>query len=168
MRRVPGGMIAGLVLACMPLVTVGTIGQTRQAESSGNPEAKKVKNPVSATPESIAAGRQLYQKFCRFCHGATGKGDGSMAPEGSHPSNMTDDVWEHGPSDGEIFAVIRDGIGPKFDMDGFKGKISDHDMWNLVNYIHSIGPRPQISRTQGHTQGARKRDLRKPNVSSKE
>ena len=141
--RCSSGMFAGLVLAWITIVTAGTIGQSRQAKWDGNAEARKPKNPTPATQESIAAGQQLFHKYCRFCHGADAKGNGPMAPQGTHPPNLTDDSWEHGSSDGEIYVVIRDGIGPKFDMKGQKSKLSDQDMWNLVNYIGSIR-RPQF------------------------
>jgi mono/diheme cytochrome c family protein len=104
----------------------------------GNAEASKLKNPVAASPESVKAGQALFQKNCRFCHGATGTGDGPMAPEGSHPANLTDDKWDRGPSDGEIFTVIREGAGPQFVMKGFKSTLSEKDVWNLVNYIRTL------------------------------
>jgi hypothetical protein len=62
-----------------------------------------------------------------------------MAPEGTHPPNLIDDKWDHGSSDGEIFVVIRDGIGPKFDMKGFKSKLTAAEMWQVVNYLRSLG-----------------------------
>ena len=98
-----------------------------------------MKNPVAASPESIAAGKAAFTKNCRFCHGADAKGNGPMAPQGTHPSDLTDAKWDRGSSDGEIFAVVRDGAGPKFDMKGYKGKLSDTDIWNVVNYLRSIG-----------------------------
>jgi mono/diheme cytochrome c family protein len=107
----------------------------------GNPDAKKVKNPVAATPESIAAGKQTYQKYCKFCHGDDAKGEGKMAPKDSHPSNLIDDTWDRGSSDGEIFAVISEGAGPKFQMKGFKSKLTAQEMWNLVNYLRSLSPK---------------------------
>jgi len=125
-----------VVLAWVGLVAAGARGQ----QPGGNPEAKKLKNPVPATAESIAAGQPVYQKYCRFCHGADAKGNGPMAPEGTHPSNLVDETWDHGSSDGEIFAVIRDGVGPKFDMKGFKSKLTEQEMWNVVNYLRSLGP----------------------------
>ena len=42
--------------------------------------------------------------------------------------------------DGEIFAVIEGGAGPKLDMKGFKGRMPEADIWNVVNYLRSIGP----------------------------
>jgi mono/diheme cytochrome c family protein len=57
------------------------------------------------------------------------------------PADLTDATWVRGSTDGEIFAVIMAGAGPKFDMKGFKGKIPDADAWNIVNFVRSIGPK---------------------------
>jgi mono/diheme cytochrome c family protein len=139
MRRVLSGLSG--VTAAFAIVWASMIVASTSAQNiGGSPEAKKVKNPVASSPESIAAGKALFQKNCRFCHGTDAKGDGPMAPEGTHPSNLTDDKWDRGSSDGEIFAVIREGAGPKFDMKGFKSKMTEQDVWNIVNYLRSIGP----------------------------
>lgn len=120
--------------ACAFVLTVGVAAQN----PGGNPDAKKMKNPVASSPESIKAGQALYQKNCRFCHGTDAKGNGPMAPEGTHPSNLVDAKWDRGDSDGEIFVVIRDGAGPKFDMKGYKSKMTEQEIWNVVNYLRSL------------------------------
>ena len=134
MRRVSTGLTAVFAIACASLIVSSAGAQN----IGGSPEAKKVKNPVASSPESIAAGKALFQKNCRFCHGTDAKGDGPMAPEGTHPSNLTDAKWDRGDSDGEIYAVIRDGAGPKFDMKGYKSKMTETDIWNVVNYLRSL------------------------------
>jgi mono/diheme cytochrome c family protein len=121
-----------LIPACVLAFTATGIAQ-------GKPEAAKLKNPVAASSESIVAGKAAFTKNCRFCHGNDAKGDGPMAPQGTHPSDLTDAKWDRGSSDGEIFTVIRDGAGPKFDMKGYKGKMTDTEIWNIVNYLRSIG-----------------------------
>ena len=91
----------------------------------------------------MAAGAQHYAKVCAVCHGASGNGDGKLAAAtaayGARPSNLTDNVWDHGSTDGEIFVVIRDGIGPDFNMPGFKARLSDAEIWSVVNYVRSLG-----------------------------
>jgi mono/diheme cytochrome c family protein len=105
-------------------------------------DAAALKNPVGATPESISNGGALFAKQCVTCHGASGKGDGSMATKlKSKPSDLTDAEWTHGPSDGEIFTLIRDGA-KNAGMKAFRGALSDRQMWDLVNYIRSLGPPP--------------------------
>jgi mono/diheme cytochrome c family protein len=120
---------AGMLLASLP---------TGAQSPGGSAEAKKLKNPVASSAASIASGKAAYTKNCRFCHGTEAKGDGPMAPEGTHPSDLTDAKWDRGSTDGEIFAVIRDGAGPKFDMKGYKSKMTEQEMWNIVNFIRSL------------------------------
>jgi mono/diheme cytochrome c family protein len=131
MRRV---VLSALVLGSWMVLSSPAGAQN----PGGSPDAKKMKNPVASSPASIAAGKAAFQKNCRFCHGADAKGNGPMAPEGTHPSNLIDDKWDRGDSDGEIFAVIRDGAGPKFDMKGFKSKMTEPEIWNIVNYLRSL------------------------------
>jgi mono/diheme cytochrome c family protein len=103
-------------------------------------DAAKMTNPVKADQTSIAAGQKLYEKNCAGCHGDTGKGDGSMADELTpKPSNLTDADWKHGSTDGELFLVIRDGA-KNTGMKAFSKKMTAHQIWDVVNYVRSIGP----------------------------
>lgn len=128
------------IAALIIVLSIGLFAQT-----AGNAAAKKLKNPAAANPQSIQAGQTIFQKSCAVCHGPMGKGDGaivaSLKPEATRPANLADDKWAHGSTDGEIFATIRDGIGPKFEMKGQKGKLTDQEIWNVVNYVRSLGPK---------------------------
>ena len=108
-----------------------------------DPDPRTIENPVTSTPASVAAGAQQYAKACAVCHGASGTGDGKLAAAtaayGKRPSDLTDAVWDHGSTDGEIFVVIRDGIEPDFNMPGFKARLSETEIWNVVNYVRSLG-----------------------------
>lgn len=107
-------------------------------EPHRHPDAMKIKNPVLSDDASIAEGKKLYVRYCAMCHGPTAKGDGSMALAGGTPSDLTDEVWEHGSSDGEIFVVIRDGTTS--DMESYKDRLTEKQTWQVVNYIRSLGP----------------------------
>lgn len=124
--------ILALALFFVALITIPANGQT--------PDPKTLKNPVPSSPESIKTGQQLFQKYCRFCHGDDAKGNGSMAPKGTMPPDLTDETWDRGETDGEIFMVLQNGTPPKLDMKPYKGMIKDPDMWNIINYLRSIGP----------------------------
>ena len=106
------------------------------ARPQGNPEAAKVKNPVPATAESIAAGKKAYAK-CASCHGVDGQGGPGNDLIPAAP-NLVDEQWDHGSSDGEIFNNIKNGIGPDFNMVPFKDQLKDEEIWSLVNYLRSI------------------------------
>ena len=126
-----------LVAGCMVVGTL-TIG----AQNKGpDPQAAALKNPVPATAKSVDDGRKLYQTHCRHCHGAKGLGDGPLAPKNPSPANLTDDKWDHGSTDGEIFTIISNGAGPGSEMKAKKSEISATDIWKIVNYVRTLGPK---------------------------
>jgi mono/diheme cytochrome c family protein len=119
--------------------------QHPQEGAHHHPQAAKLKNAVPSSAASIAAGLALYQKQCAGCHGDTGKGDGTLGEELSpKPSNLTDADWKHGSTDGEIFTVIRDGV-KSTGMKPYGRKMTAHQVWDVVNYIRSIGPKTGTS-----------------------
>lgn len=121
-----------LVAGSIALAAIGTGAQSGAA-------AKTLKNPIKATPKSMNDGKAVFQKYCKFCHGEDAKGEGPMAPKGSHPPNLIDDAWDHGASDGEIFSIIRNGSPKeKSEMKPYKSKLTDEEMWNVVNYLRSL------------------------------
>jgi mono/diheme cytochrome c family protein len=121
------------------LIALAGLFQPGTAHRGGNPEAARIKNPVQATAESVAGGKRSYQRLCTRCHGSEGKGDGTAAT-GAQPPDLTDATWDFGGSDGEIFAAIHDGTSA--DMEGYASRLSDADIWNLVNYVRALAAKP--------------------------
>jgi mono/diheme cytochrome c family protein len=109
-----------------------------------NPDAQKIQNPVPSDAQSIEAGKKLYQRHCASCHGPQGKGDGGMALSGGTPSDFTDDKWDYGSTDGEIFVVIRDGVSS--DMQPYKDRLTVRETWHVVNFIRGLGSKPQADK----------------------
>ena len=138
----PRVLVLGAAVVC--LTTIGA-AQQQQPSNGGDPEAAKIKNPVEATADSIAAGKTAYQTNCAACHGADAKGGLTISviedSGGKQPPNLTDDTWDHGSTDGEIFTVIKKGVGPEFFMAPWEGRLSDTDIWNVVNYLRSLAPK---------------------------
>ena len=120
------------IIAALSLVCAARIVTAAQ----GDPEAAKVKNPVAATPESIAAGKTVYTK-CAPCHGINGEGGPGNDLIPAAPS-LVDDMWDHGSTDGEIFNNIKNGVPPDFNMVPFKDQLKDEEIWSVVNYLRSI------------------------------
>jgi len=112
-----------------------------QSSARQHPEPSRLKNAVPADAASIAAGQALYQKLCVGCHGDTGKGDGALGDElNPKPADLTDGNWKHGSTDGEIFTAIRNGIRST-GMKAYGRKMTTHQLWDVVNYLRSIGPK---------------------------
>lgn len=135
MSRPSIGLFWGGALVCLLMSGL----EAQPFGSGANVEARRLRNPVQPTPQSIASGKELYSKNCRSCHGPDGKGQGTMRPRDIQPSDLTDAAWSRGESDGEIFTVLRDGVGPRFVMRGYKARMTDQELWHLVNYIRTLG-----------------------------
>lgn len=105
-------------------------------EPRQNAEGQVLENPVPATADSIATGRQRYVFMCRECHGNTGLGDGDMAHAGGDIPDFTDDVWLHGSRDGDLFRVIKEGVTA--DMQPYADRLDDEDIWHVVNYLRTL------------------------------
>ena len=100
-------------------------------------DAKKVKNPVPATQETLAAAEQLFQDNCVLCHGEKGLGDGPGAKTIKvKPANFTDPKLQASETDGGLFWKMSNGRGP---MPAWKDELSDKERWELVNYIRKLG-----------------------------
>jgi cbb3-type cytochrome c oxidase subunit III len=127
------------VAAFVVFVTAAAWPAALAQQARPNGEAQKLKNPVPSDAESIEAGKKLYQRYCASCHGPQAKGDGGMALSGGTPSDLTDETWDHGSTDGEIFVAIRDGVSS--DMLAYKEKLDEKQIWQLVNFIRSLGPK---------------------------
>jgi mono/diheme cytochrome c family protein len=125
-----------LMLVFAVIYAVATLGAQKPG---GDAKARALKNPVAANAASIAAGKDSYELNCMFCHGEKGLGDGSMAPKGT--ANLVDGEWKYGSTDGEIFTLIKNGVGPDFEMPPGGELLSDPQIWNVVNYLRSIAPK---------------------------
>ena len=132
-------MRAVISLLAVVLMLTGAVSAQKRG---GDPKLKTIKNPVPATAASIKTGQAVYNMNCRQCHGFRGKGDGLLAPKNPSPADLTDAKWDHGDSDGEIFSIILNGApAPKTEMKPMKGTIAEKDIWNLVNFIRTLGPK---------------------------
>jgi mono/diheme cytochrome c family protein len=104
--------------------------------------AAALQHDVASTPKSISDGAAAYNRSCASCHGKTGMGDGPAGKQlNPPPSNLVDAEWKHGTTDAEIFTVIRSGV-PKTAMKGFASKMTEHEIWDVINYLRSLGPAP--------------------------
>lgn len=96
---------------------------------------KKLKNPTTATKENLKEAKTLYAVQCKACHGTLGLGDGTKA------KNMKGDLGDfssakfQGQTDGTLFAKTKNKIG---DHPGFSKKLSDDDIWLIVNYVRTM------------------------------
>lgn len=97
-------------------------------------------NPLPANPETVSAGRLVYQSNCVPCHGESGRGDGpaglSLQPR---PSDFSQHMLPGQHTDGQVFLWIKNGY-PNTAMPAWGGRLSDTEIWQLVHYLRSFAP----------------------------
>ena len=134
-------LLVGSVMFVLALVTMSfntsRVFQDKEKKPWKVPDAsKKAKNPVAKNDESNAAGKTLYMKHCKSCHGAKGLGDGPKSKELDTPCGdfTTKEVIDQ--TDGELFYKIKEG---RDDMPSFKKKITDdEEIWSIVNFMRTL------------------------------
>lgn len=105
------------------------------------PNAAEEKNPLSITPQTLAAGRALFQKNCRRCHGPKGVGDGPDAdPDHMADMDLTNPKRAADNPDGVIFHKVWNGRSkPK--MPAFKDELARDQVWAIVGYVQTLRKR---------------------------
>ena len=106
------------------------------AEPAAKPAGAEKKNPVTPTPEGLAASKKLFGYDCSMCHGANGDGKGDMVES----MKLTMKDWRNpaslsGVSDGEIYEVITKGRGK---MTGEGDRMTPDQVWKMVNYVRAL------------------------------
>lgn len=96
---------------------------------------KSLKNPVVQSDASTKTGMAIFTKNCISCHGKTGLGNGvKVATLKNSPGDFSRPEFQN-LTDGEIFYRIKTG---KEEMPKFGGKLSDDDIWNVVNHLRAL------------------------------
>ena len=100
-------------------------------------EAAALPNPQPLTPDTIVNARRSYTGRCSTCHGPDGKGDTAI---GSHifprAPDLTADQTQN-RRDGALFWIVQNG-SPHTGMPGWKGTLSDDEIWQLVSYVRLL------------------------------
>lgn len=94
-------------------------------------------NPIASSPESIAAGRKAFSKYCVACHGVDAKGATPVAEKLAANGAALWDITLTIPSrqDGYIYGTIRNG---GINMPSYGPQTTRDERWNIVNYLRSL------------------------------
>jgi mono/diheme cytochrome c family protein len=106
-------------------------------EAIVSPEDAARKNPIRFTETSVDRGKKVYKTQCALCHGENGDGKSDLAKEMTLtlPDFTKPDALAK-RSDGELFAIIGTAKDP---MPSQKGRMTEPQLWNLVNYLRALG-----------------------------
>jgi mono/diheme cytochrome c family protein len=121
------------ISSALMFLSISLVAQTKPWVVPAN--FKSMKNPIAMSDASTQAGQALYVKTCAACHGKTGLGDGPKAKSLKTTPTDFSKADSQKQTDGEHFYKTKTGRG---DMPKYEGKLSDDDIWNVVNYVRTL------------------------------
>ena len=101
--------------------------------------ARNAKNPLSPSPEVLAAARGHFADHCAVCHANDGSGETEIGQNlyPKAPDMRLEDTQRL--TDGELYYIIQNGIRmtgmPAW---GEQGEGTDEDGWKLVHFIRHL------------------------------
>lgn len=110
---------------------------------------------IASSPASIERGRRVYETLqCGKCHGSDGRGTGAVAAEfvddWNRPVRAADltEPWTFhgGATSRDVYMRFRAGMTGT-PMPSFADAAGDADMWDLSNFVVSLGRTPVWSMT---------------------
>lgn len=99
---------------------------------------RTAKNPIAATADNVAEGRENFSHYCAACHGLDGQNTGvPFAERMSPPVPRLSSPSVQAYSDGQLKWIIDNGIFPS-GMPASRGILNDDEIWSIVVYIRHL------------------------------
>ncbi len=133
MRAAPAKRIAALagalLLAAVAGTVVGRVVRGSAPQTAAPPYS-------SAAGADVGAGRILFMRYCSFCHGADGRGNGVAAKALVPPPVDLGAFAARRWTDAQLFTKITQGE-PGTAMPAWGGVLSERQRWDIVAFIRA-------------------------------
>jgi mono/diheme cytochrome c family protein len=96
---------------------------------------RELKNPLERSAANLAEGKRLFEIFCVNCHGAEGKGDGSIVQNGKFPPPPSYSGQLKDLSEGKMFHSVTYG---KNLMGSHASQVNQSERWKIIMYIQTL------------------------------
>ena len=140
MNLLPSGVLAAL----LPLLASAVIGCSGGTGGSAPESVNVKKTAVRPETANLDQGKEIYFKYCHFCHGQKGYGDGPVGIALSpHPANFVEDRKRMAKTDEEMFKSVSEGVhkdigGEAMSMPRWQEILTDEERWNVLAYIRFL------------------------------
>jgi mono/diheme cytochrome c family protein len=123
------------IIAFGGLVVFSSFRQAKKPWTAPDKFAKMT-NPMKSDDANLKEGKAIWTKHCQSCHGKTGLGDGSKAPQLKTEPGDFSKAETQKQTDGSLFYKISEG---RDDMPSFKKKLEDDDeVWQVITYLRTF------------------------------
>lgn len=137
-------LLAPVLLLMGPAVLYGcSPGDGKKESAAPGPQSAAVQG-LSVGSADTALGKEIYFRYCHFCHGQKGYGDGpvgiALTP---HPADFVTDAKRMSKTDTELYKSISEGIhkeigGEAMSMPRWADILSEKERWAVLAYIRLL------------------------------
>ncbi|MBI5587423.1 MAG: cytochrome c [Deltaproteobacteria bacterium] len=138
----PKEILKSLALVFGAAFLLGCSGGEKQASNSA-PGTLKPAATVKMTG-NIENGKAIYERYCHFCHGKKGYGDGPVGVAITpHPADFVNDAKRMSKTDEELFKSVTEGVhrtigGEEMAMPRWQDILSPQERWDVLAYIRHL------------------------------
>lgn len=127
----------GRKMVAAPEHTVPVTGGIEELKVS---DPDSLRNPLAATPKTIAQGRTAYGYYCGHCHGPLADGHGTVGQSFSPLPADLGGAKVQGQSDGQLFTKTSLGHQrcPPLAL-----TVAEADRWAIINYLRTLAAAPR-------------------------
>ena len=147
MKKIKNNLILKGLFICLLAVPLAFLCHSEgfaQSSQLFRTYKKEVSGKIPETSDSIAAGKEIYEKKCYYCHGITGDGNGPAAPRlDPKPRNFTRNEYKIRstglgvlPTDEDLFRIITSGV--EGSAMPFWSTLTVVERWQVIHYIKTF------------------------------
>ncbi len=118
-------------------------GDGKKEKAATGPQTVTSQAATQASADT-AVGKEIYFRYCHFCHGQKGRGDGpvgiALTP---HPADFVADTKRMSKTDNELYESITVGIhkeigGEAMSMPRWADILSEKERWSVLAFIRQL------------------------------
>ena len=147
MHKVKNNLILKVLFVCLFAVALAFLCLSEglaQSSQLFRTYKKEVSGKIPETSEAIAAGKDIYEKKCYYCHGITGNGNGPAAPRlDPKPRNFTRNEYKIRstglgalPTDEDLFRIISSGV--EGSAMPFWNTLTSEERWQVIYHVKTF------------------------------
>lgn len=135
------GLFRWLFLALIAAAIAGCSGEKTKTEPKA---ASQAASEAATAKGDASAGKEIYYRYCHFCHGQKGQGDGpvgiALTP---HPADFVNDAKRMSKTDEELFKSITEGIhrevgGESMSMPRWAEILSEKERRDVLAFVRQL------------------------------
>lgn len=135
------------------IVSITLIAGCGFSDSVNKPTEEIEAGKITSKKGNISIGKGIYNKYCFYCHGMEGRGDGAISIGLTpRPVDFVNDVERMQKSDEVLFETISKGIhrtygGEALAMPQWNLILKDDEIWSVLAYIRSLSAKGRGEKT---------------------